>query len=211
MWWIFLLFSEPVLAAAEVEYVPRLWEPPASFPATLRDVASRLPPGTDAKDADLVTYAHEGTHFLSQGRQESHGIYMGKGLRVYVPVPRLRTSDVFDAQPPERRTSIWQTYRDQGNTEYWRYRPTMVLDEWNAYRMGCLARSELALKTRAETIRHCVTMAEIALLLHTMSRTVDGYPVEELGDFCRLHLDLCQEAIPDWNERSTVTADSFSR
>ena len=208
MWaYILLLLSEPAVAAADVEFVPRLWEPPASFPETLRDVASRLPPGTEAKDADLVTYAHEGTHFLCRGNGQFHGLYLGNGLRVFVKHPPIRTVDVFDSVPESQRDATWRTYRNQAATEYWRDRPLMILDEWNAYRMGCLARRELGLESRAETIRHCGTFAELAVRLHNMASHCEGYPMTDLTDYCRLHLDLCRQAVPAWDQQFSISFD----
>lgn len=194
------LFCEAALVAAEIEYVNRVWNPPAAYPPALRDVASRLPPDTDAKEPDLVTYTHEAAHFLSKGREGYHGVYVGDGIRVYIPIPPLSTPLVFASVPVEKRGTIYQTYLKQGMTTYWAARPLMILDEWNAYLHGARARRELTMESRRETTVHCATFANYAAVLYEMARECDGYPINELKDFCNYQLDRCREVIPDWDE-----------
>lgn len=189
--------------AAEVEFVAPVWAPPAGFPTTLRDVASRLPPNTDAKDADLITYAHEGTHFLSSGKRPGqHGVYVGRGIRVFIPTPPLTTAEVFAAVPVEKRGSIYETYRKQGMSDAWAAQPLMILDEWNAYVMGSITRDELRLDKRRETTVHCATFSGYAAVLYRMAKERPGYPHKDLKDFCDWQLARCREAIPDWDELS---------
>lgn len=204
---LLVVFGETLAGGAEVEYLPFVWEPPVSFPATLRDIAGRLPKTTDARDADLVTYAHEGSHFLSKGRDGWHGIYIGQGLRLYVPVPPVSTDELFSVVPVEERGSIYETYRQQGATEYWRLRPTMVLDEWVAYTHGSMARQELRLEIRQETDRHCATMATYSWHLLRLARREPAFPINELRDFCRWNDDRCRRFIPDWRRLFTKTFD----
>jgi hypothetical protein len=190
--------------SAEVDYLPRVWNPPVSYPATLRDVASRLPVNTPAKEPDLVTYAHEGAHFLCRGAPGFHGIYVGHGVRIYVPTPPLRTSEVFAAIPNEHRGTIYETYRRQGMAEGWRNQPLMILDEWNAYITGCRTRAELGIKERGETITHCVTFARYSKKLYDMAKDCDDYAVTDLRNFCRNQLDRCRECIPEWDSLCDV-------
>ena len=208
MWVILMsLFAEPCLAAAEVEYVARVWNPPAAYPATLRDIASRLPPDTDAKEPCLITYAHEGAHFLCKGKEGYHGIYVGDGIRIYIPSPPLNTALVLAAVPAEKRGAIYQTYLRQGMTEYWSTRPLMILDEWNAYLHGCRTRRESTVESRRETTVHCATFATYAAVLYEMARECDGYPHKELKDFCNYQLARCREVIPDWDELTDAKFD----
>lgn len=206
MGWILLLLSEPILAAAEVEYVPQVSPTVASYPPTLQDIASRLPLTTDARDVDLVTYSHEGSHFLCKGREGHHGIYVGDGLRVYVPNPPLVTGTVLDAIGSDLRGDIWKTYREQGRSEYWHTRPLMLLDEWVAYYAGSKARRELGLQTRQESDRHCAEMARYAAHLCRMAKACEGYPHKELLDFCVWQEERCRRLIPEWNR---LFRDSF--
>lgn len=183
-----LLLSVPVVA----EEIPVLWNPPGRFPPTLRDIASRLPRNTDARDADLITYAHEGNHFLCRGRPGFHGIYIGNGRRWEIPTPPLATEEVFAALPPGMRTSsLYRTYRQQGRTQYWARQPLMILDEWRAYTAGSKARQEIGVARRAETVRHTETFTVYAKVLHDLASEVEGYDMTELRNFCRWNLAEC--------------------
>jgi hypothetical protein len=201
------LFAEASCGAAEVEYVGRLWSPPQSFPPTLADVASRLPPSTDARDPDLVTYTHEGNHFLSRGKEGYHGVYIGSGIRVFITTPPVMTAEVFAAVPAEERGSIFDTYRRQGEHQYWATQPLMVVDEWLAYTAGSLARRELALPNRQESDRHCATMATYVWHLHRLASAKPEYPIKELTDFCRWNEERCRVFIPDWGKMFTKKFD----
>jgi hypothetical protein len=195
--WI-LLIGEARAAGAEIEYVPVVSSPPSSFPRTLIDVASRLPLDTDAREPDLVTYAHEASHFLCRGREGCHGIYVTNGLRIYIPTPPLLTEDVFQAIPAGERGPIWNTYRDQGRSEYWAAQPLMLLDEWTAYLHGSMARGELGLTTRRESDVYCAEMARYVHQLYVMAERCPDYPINELKAFLVWNDDRCRRAIPDW-------------
>lgn len=199
--------SEAHASGADLEYVTRSWEPPASYPATLRDIASRLPVATDARDADLITYAHEGNHFLCRGKPGYHGVYVGHGLRVFIATPPLITANVLLSVPEKKRGTIFQTYLAQGRTDYWAAQPLMILDEWVAYIAGSKARSELSVAERRETTVHCATFATYAETLYRLARECEGYPAGELQTFCKWQLARCREIIPDWGQLSDVTFD----
>jgi hypothetical protein len=170
---------------------------PAGWPPILRDIAGRLPANTDARDADLVTYTHEGSHFLCRGRPGHHGIYILDGRRHWVPTPPLVTERVMAAVPEDQRGSIYPTYLRQGRTEYWSRQPLMILDEWTAYLHGSIARRELSLDARQESDRNCLTFARYAGVLWRMAKECEGYDATELQRFCRWNLARCKEAIPD--------------
>jgi hypothetical protein len=204
---LFLALFASVAVAGEVEYVHALWSPPAGYPPMLRDIASRLPPDTDAREPDLITYAHEGNHFLSRGRVGGHGVYVGNGLRIVLPTPPLTTEEVFAAIPAEKRGSIYETYLRQGRTDYWAAQPLMILDEWAAYIAGSTARRQLSLDARRETNVHCATMAGYAAVLYRMAKDCEGYPHAKLKGFCDWQLARCREVIPDWSQLSDATFD----
>jgi hypothetical protein len=196
-----------VAVAGEVEYVHPVWRPPAGYPPMLADVAGRLPPDTAAKEPCLITYTHEGTHFLSRGATGGHGVYVGNGLRIVIPTPPLTTEEVFAAIPLAKRGSIYDTYLRQGRTEYWATQPLMILDEWNAYIAGSTARRQLSLDARRETTVHCATMAGYAAVLYRMAKECEGYPHADLKGFCNWQLARCREIIPDWDQLSDATFD----
>ncbi len=175
-----------------------IWHPPVGFPPTLRDIASRLPRDTDAKEPDLITYGHEGSHFLSRFRGGEHGLYALDGRMEWVPIPPLSTAEVFAAVPADERGTIYETYRRQGLSAGWRDRPTMVLDEWVAYLRGSTIRRELRLAARQETDRHCVTMARYSRVMYRLARQREEYDSTRLRDFCRRTARDCQAVIPEW-------------
>jgi hypothetical protein len=196
--WI-LILGEVSAAAAEVEYVHAVSSPPSSYPPTLLDVACRLPLDTPMRDPDLVTYAHEGNHGLCRGKEGFHGVYVGQGLRIFIPTPPILTEDVFNAIPESERGTIWKTYRDQGRTEYWSTQPLMLLDEWAAYLTGSMTRRELKLETRRETEVYCAEMARYAHQMYVMAKAEKTYPIRDLREFCQWQEARCRRTIPDWS------------
>lgn len=204
--WI-LVLGEMQAGAAEVEYVHTVSAPPSSFPPTLLDVASRLPLDTQMRDPDLVTYAHEGNHGLCRGRPGFHGVYVGQGIRIFIPTPPLVTEEVFNAVPEPERGPIWKTYRDQGRTEYWSTQPLMLLDEWAAYLAGSMTRRELRLDVRRETEVYCAEMAGYAHRMYVMAKAIPTYPIKDLREFCLYQSERCRRTIPDWGTLFTKKFD----
>ena len=181
-------------SVAAGEELPVLWSPPQGFPPTLRDIASRLPPDTDAREPCLITYTHEGSHFLCRGKPGYHCIYIGDGKRWEIPTPPLVTEEVFARFPAELRGStLYRTYLRQGQTEYWAPQPLMILDEWRAYTAGSKTRQETAIDSRAETVRHMETFTTYAKVLYDLAKEVEGYDMTELREFCRWNLAQCRE------------------
>ena len=180
----------------EVEVQTR---PNSGFPEILQDIASRLPSNTDAKDSDLVTFSHEGTHFLSRSSiADKHAIYIGKGYKIYLPIPPLKTADLFRKIPINERGKIYETYRRQGSHYYWKTRPTMVIEEWVSYTHGSIARQQLQLATRSETDRFCAIMANYSWHLIQLAEKIDYEDLQPLKDFCAWNNDRCIKTIPDW-------------
>jgi hypothetical protein len=194
--------------AAEVHpFIPVVWSPPTGYGPTLSDIASRLPQNTDARDADLITYCHEGSHFLSKGRRGYHGLYIGAGERWWIPTPPLVTEEVLARVPREERGTLWKTYNAQGRAEYWVRQPLMILDEWNAYTHGSMTRQEIAIRIRRETDVHCATFAGYARLLLDMAETCEGYDTHQLRKFCQWNEARCRRVIPGWDELCKVSFD----
>jgi hypothetical protein len=196
-----LLLAGPVFGQE-----PR-WEPPADWPPTLRDIASRLPRDTPAREPDLITYAHEGSHFLSKGRPGYHGIYIGNGRRWEIPTPPLLTEQVFANVPEHRRGTIYRTYARQGQDEYWRKQPLMVCDEWRAYTVGSRTRREMRAISRRETDIHCATMAFYSKSLYDLASRIPDYDMSELRGFCQWNNEQCRDAIPEWDALCGVKFD----
>lgn len=187
--------------------VPVEWLAPQAWPPTLRDIAGRLPANTDARDADLITYAHEGSHFLCSGKPGYHGVYILGGRRRWIPTPPITTEQVMAAVPGARRGTIYQTYLRQGRSTYWSTQPLMILDEWTAYTHGSMVRQELGLPTRQESDRHCATFAGYAQQLHRLAKKCPDYDTSELTDYCRWNLERCKTFIPEWDTLCDVRFD----
>lgn len=179
--------------------VPAIWTPPGNWPPTLRDIASRLPQNTAAREPDPITYAHEGSHFLCKGGQGFHGVYVGSGARWEIPTPPLVTEEVFARIPENRRGAIYQTYLRQGRDDYWHRQPLMILDEWRAYTVGMRVRAEMKTHARYETVTHAATMAHYAEVLYRLAKEIEGYDVDELQAFCRWNMEECRSIAADWD------------
>jgi hypothetical protein len=188
-----------LLAGPCLGEVPVIWNPPAGYGPTLRDIASRLPSNTPAREPDPITYGHEGSHFLSRFKPGEHGLYALEGRVEWIPIPPLRTAEVFSAVPEHERGTIYVTYLRQGQSEGWADRPTMILDEWTAYLRGSTIRRELKIASRQETDRHCMTFARYSRVLCRMARRCEGYDRRKLVDFCRRTLADCRQTITDWD------------
>ena len=179
---------------------PVLWTPPGGWPPTLRDIASRLPPDTQAREPDLITYAHEGSHFLCRGYPGGHAVYVGSGRLWEIPTPPLVTEEVFACIPLAYRGTVYRTYLTQGQHEYWHRQPLMILDEWRAYTVGARVRAELRTRERAETVAHMATFAYYAETLYRLAEECEGYDTTELQEFCLWNLEECRAIAPEWDE-----------
>jgi hypothetical protein len=174
--------------------LPVLWDPPHGFPNTLRDIAGRLPRDTDAREPCLITYAHEGSHFLCRGKQGYHCVYVGDGKRWEIPTPPITTEEVFARIPRSMHgASIYRTYLTQGRSEYWAHQPLMVVDEWRAYTVGSHVRQELGIPERVETVRHAESFTIYVKTLYDLAKQVDGYDMTELREFCQWNLEECRK------------------
>lgn len=178
--------------------IRKIWNPNSKMPPTLLDIASRLPPNTGAKDSDLITYAHEGSHFLCKGKDDKHGLYLGDGRIVYINIPSIKTARLFASIPSAERGQIYETYRKQGMHSYWIDRPTMVADEWLAYTHGSMVRKELGIASRSETERFCAIMANYTWHLVRLAKE-KNIDVSDLEEFCEWNESRCKDTIDDWH------------
>ena len=172
-----------------------------SYPPILLGIVTRLPANTNAKDADLVTFTHEGTHFLCRGAADNkHAIYIDNGKRVLLPIPPIKTLKLFNSIPLKERGSIYNTYKSQGNHRYWQSRPTMVIEEWIAYTHGSIARQQLKLQDRSESDRYCAIMANYCWHLIKLCEQANWGKTNSLIEFCEWNNERCAEEIPNWKQ-----------
>lgn len=119
---------------------------------------------------DLVTWVHELTHGASNRLQAStikHGIYLGNGIGIILKHPKVTIEQVANAVPKEQRGTIFKLYMVEQRRD-WNNSPIYILDEWNAYIAGTIARKQLGWDKRGETVtfaremeRYCRTMLAV--------------------------------------------------
>lgn len=109
----------------------------------LTDIEEHLPAhyGTQYRDADPVTWAHETTHGINSEIRNSYanggnGFYVLNGRACVLRNPRVRLSQVAAFVPPQHRLMRFWTYL-QSQVAGWDDTPTYILDEWVAYTNGC--------------------------------------------------------------------------
>jgi hypothetical protein len=159
-----------------------------TLPPALTDILSRLP-AADAEharagDGCLITWAHEGTHFVnsrhSNGKQR--GFYLLDGVAWQVPIPRrTKLAHVADAIPAKHRGKTYKTYLIEAQRD-WQDVAIYPLDEAAAYTAGCITRRELGWDRRQETDRFCIELLVYSkyAVEQVCRREDDSYPKEEL-------------------------------
>jgi hypothetical protein len=120
---------------------------------------------------DLVTWVHELTHGASNRLQAStikHGIYLGSGKGIILKHPKVTIEQVARQVPNNQRGPIFQLYMVDQPKGGWNDSPIYLLDEWNAYIAGTIARKQLGWDKRGETVtfaremeRYCRTMLAV--------------------------------------------------
>lgn len=156
--------SPPPACTAEPELVflsgvcPPVRQPVRMQCEILTDLASRLKDPSywaDPTDpGDLVTHAHEMCHGVSNRLHAStlkHGIYLGDGMGIILPHPRVTITQVAARIPEHQRGKVYDLYMRQQARE-WDRSPIYILDEAVAYYAGCVAHRQLGYgKHRSET------------------------------------------------------------
>jgi hypothetical protein len=102
---------------------------------------------------DLVTWAHEMAHGASNRLHAStikHGIYLGNGKGVVLKHPKVTIEQVANSVPKDQRGPIFKLYMVEQRKD-WNTSPAYLLDEWNAYIVGTIARKQLGWDKRKET------------------------------------------------------------
>lgn len=110
----------------------------------LNDIESHLPSryGTQYRDRDKVTWAHETTHGINahvsnqnyDGGRRKTGLYVGDNRAVVLENPNMRKSDVKNQIPDALRGSRYNLYLN-GQSSF-ENEPHYLLDEWAAYTNG---------------------------------------------------------------------------
>lgn len=120
---------------------------------TLNDITEHLPPDEVSQYDSLITFAHENLHGLDfeiinrYRYRNSHCYYVGDDKFVVLPKTRLTLQGLRARIPgniEQDTRDIFYTYF--GNTTW--DNAEYILEEWNAYCMGCVMRAEQPLAAR---------------------------------------------------------------
>lgn len=174
-WGSNVLADEP-----EFSFLEPLRKVNSALPPSLQDIESRLPPNHGMRDADLVTWAHEGTHGIDSkhSRDPVRAFYVLDGRMAKFRHPRLTITEIAAAVPPKLRGDIYRHYLDT-QTKWWNEQPLYIMHEWVAYTNGSQVRKELGWAKRGETEEH---MAEMGVYVSTLvSLTATKDPTYDLG------------------------------
>ena len=133
---------------------------PLSIPignGIIADIDSQLQEGHPYADEDKVTHTHEGTHGINSRLRKIHrspGFYLLKGKALILDAEPLGTlAGVANVVPPSVRGDVYQLYLVQSR-RYWNEQPSYMFDELTGYTNGAIARKELGIERREETVRY---------------------------------------------------------
>ena len=127
----------------------------------IADIDSQLEVGHPYVDADKITHTHEGTHGINsrlRGIHRTPGFYLLKGKALVLDAePKVTLADVANVVPPSVRGDIYQTYL-VFSRRWWNEQPSYMFDELTGYTNGAIARKELGIKSRGETVQYTAEM-----------------------------------------------------
>jgi hypothetical protein len=161
---------------------PPVRRPPQGVPPVLADILARVPQPEywrDPTDPSCpVTWAHEASHGMTSllSRGDRCGLYLLDGRAVmFGAQPRVTIGQVAADVPPHQRGPIFDLYLVKQRRD-WDKQPLYLLDEWNAYVHGTMARRQAGMRTRGETERHAAEMeAYCRAMLGTVERRDPDY------------------------------------
>jgi disulfide oxidoreductase YuzD len=128
------------------------------LPPVLIDIESHLPAGHPYRDADRVTWTHEGTHGINSLLRQKHGqpaFYVLRNRAVLLREQPTTMAAIADAIPTPLRGDVYRLYLIEMQ-RYWNEQPTYILDEWVSYTNGAEARQALGIRDRTETVRYAL-------------------------------------------------------
>lgn len=126
------------------------------LPLPVADIESHLPKGHPYRDADLITYVHEGTHGINsllRAEFNCPGFYVLKDRAYILPEPATTLTKVAKVIPVSLRGDVYRLYLIDSR-RWWNNQPSYMFDEWVAYANGADARQQLGIKNRQETVHY---------------------------------------------------------
>jgi hypothetical protein len=188
----------------EFSYLAPTWQENAELPPSLRCIEARLARDHDLRAEDLITWAHEGTHYLDARHSQSpvRAFYCLRGRIARFRNPRVSLTQIARATPVLLRGNIYNTYlAAQDRLRAWDDDPLYVVHEWVAYTNGSQVRKELAWEKRGETLAHMAEMGVYVSVLVNLIETQDpAYDLGPLVTFVRWNAARGKEiAGTQWN------------
>jgi len=147
----------------------------ADLGPVVTDVESHLNSGHPYRDADRITWVHEGTHGVNSYLRNRHGcpaFYCLNNLAVLMPEPATTLAQVAGRVPVSLRGEVYNLYLVQMQS-YWNDQPSYVFDEWIAYTNGAEARQRLGIADRGETLRYASEFIAYAACVAWASGSTD--------------------------------------
>jgi hypothetical protein len=181
--------SRAILVGLAANLAPPVRSPPDGVPPVLRDLLARVPRPDYWRDpidpSCPVTWAHEATHGMTAELSRGGGrwvMYLLDGRAVvFKSQPAVTIGQVAATVPAHQRGPIFDLYLVKQRKD-WDREPLYLLDEWNCYVHGTVARRQAGLKTRKETEQYAA----------------------EMERYCRAMLALVEDREPDYPDMSVL-------
>lgn len=169
------------------------------------DVDSRLKQPGVYRDADPITWVHEGTHGINSQLRQTYGcsaFYLLDGAACLIQYdPQVTLAQVAAAIPEEYRGPIFSLYlKDQ--QRYWNDEPLYLCDELACYVNGSVARHVLGITSRYETVEHAWEMLYYCRVLESMA------PSDELNAYLDYQQARLEALGPVQARRSAISHGS---
>jgi len=119
----------------------------------LTDVESHLNPGHPYRDADPLTWTHEGLHGVNSLLRNKHGcpaFYVLENRCVLLQEPKTTLSKVAAAVPVSLRGRVYRLYLIE-QQRYWQNEPSYCFDELTAYAASAEAAKQRKVYDRGAT------------------------------------------------------------
>jgi len=151
------------------------------------DVESHLVAGHPYRDADRITWVHEGTHGIAgqlRNKYQQPGFYLLENRAILMREPATTLAAVAATVPLSLRGEVYNLYLIQAQ-QWWQNEPTYVFDEWVAYANGSDARAQLKITSRGEAVQYAVEFIPYALCVPKAARSQNP----QMKAFIRWHIE----------------------
>ncbi len=141
------------------------------------DIESHLPVGHPYRDADKITWVHEGTHGINSQLRNLLGkpsFYVLRNRAIVLQEnPRGTLSQVSKMVPISLRGEFYQLYLIDSQ-RWWNNEPEYLWDELVAYTNGAECRRQLQISNRKETVRYAIEMCVYSTCVSRSGKSTDN-------------------------------------